>query len=299
MKENAPTISVVIPTYQREEMLLNTVNDLLCQEGVCFEIIVVDQTEDSCARQKLKTTDCLKYIHVDGPNLTHALNLGWKMAAGEIILSLDDDIAIANKSFLKGHWDNYADRSIGAVAGAVFKPGQIIPSVVSPKFFSARLKWMYFRFDSSQRMETFSVPGANFSVRRRILEEIGGIDENFIQNAYHWELDAAYRIRGAGYKIIFDPSLKIVHYYGAPGGAGNLQRHQTNVVSHTYFYYLFRNSVYCFMKHEKKCLPYLLIVMIREYIVNRVYLRLGMYFFVRRWLAFCKGVWGGITCYYR
>ncbi|HGY7699262.1 TPA: glycosyltransferase family 2 protein, partial [Escherichia coli] len=39
-------ISVVIPTINRHKVLLNTLNDLNNQKDVCFEVLIIDQSQD-------------------------------------------------------------------------------------------------------------------------------------------------------------------------------------------------------------------------------------------------------------
>jgi glycosyltransferase involved in cell wall biosynthesis len=41
---NFPSISVIIPTYRREEPLKDTLDDLLKQDYPNFEVLVIDQT---------------------------------------------------------------------------------------------------------------------------------------------------------------------------------------------------------------------------------------------------------------
>ena len=44
--DNSPLISVVIPTYRREKMLCDSIQDVLQQDYPNFEVLVVDQTGD-------------------------------------------------------------------------------------------------------------------------------------------------------------------------------------------------------------------------------------------------------------
>ncbi|BDI20060.1 hypothetical protein ANSO36C_58620 [Nostoc cf. commune SO-36] len=51
---DCPLISVVIPTYGREEPLQNSIVDVLKQDYPNFEVLVVDQTQN--INQKFKPT---------------------------------------------------------------------------------------------------------------------------------------------------------------------------------------------------------------------------------------------------
>jgi GT2 family glycosyltransferase len=146
-------------------------------------------------------------------------------------------------------------------------------------------------------MEAYSMPGGNCSIRRQVLEELKGVDENFVENAYHWELDLSYRIRDLGYKIIFDPQAKLIHYYASPGGVNNILRNKVTKESQLYFFYLVRNNFYCFLKHEKKNILFLGYVFLREYILNRTYMKEGVGLILKRGYIFLKGLLAGIKVY--
>ncbi|MFW6138072.1 MAG: glycosyltransferase family 2 protein [Spirochaetota bacterium] len=60
--------------------------------------------------------------------------------------------------------------------------------------------------------EVISVSGALFGAKRRIFDEIGMFDENFF--LYFEETEMHIRARRAGYKIIYTPHSRIVHYLG-------------------------------------------------------------------------------------
>ena len=136
--QGTPRISVIIPTYNRAKLLTNTVKDLLAQEYPDFEIVIVDQTPNSTIKGIFCDNDKVIYLRLEKPNLTQALNVGWRSSTGSIIVFLDDDIHIEDKGFLINHACNYDEADVGAVAGAIFKPDQKEPSKIPKKFFNSR-----------------------------------------------------------------------------------------------------------------------------------------------------------------
>src|SRR5688572_3416997 len=92
-------ISVVIPTYQRPELLHKCLQALSAQDfdAYSFEVIVVSDGEDARTRKKVlnwqdqfKTT--LRYHALPsrkGP--AAARNFGWRKAKGTLIAFTDDD----------------------------------------------------------------------------------------------------------------------------------------------------------------------------------------------------------------
>jgi GT2 family glycosyltransferase len=81
------------------------------------------------------------------------------------------------------------------------------------------------------------------SFRRRVLLDVGPIDEHFRENAYLWGMDLSLRVWKAGGKIVHDPKAKIVHL-----------RHRTGGVRMRAVWPLsfFRNFFYFLSKHANR-----------------------------------------------
>jgi|YelNatPaOPRAMG01_1025707.scaffolds.fasta_scaffold13008_6 glycosyltransferase involved in cell wall biosynthesis len=103
---NTPFLSVIIPTYNRAELLPKALESVYNQTFSDFEIVVVDdgstdRTEESIARF-LKNTPTrgnrLRYFYQRNQGKSVALNRGMSEARGEWIAFLDsDDLWLANK----------------------------------------------------------------------------------------------------------------------------------------------------------------------------------------------------------
>ncbi len=98
--ERFPLVSVVIPTYSRNEMLQRAINSVLNQSYKNIEIIVVDDNDSESDYRKSTETIMKKYSIYSNikyiknkKNLGGALarNQGILVARGEIICFLDDD----------------------------------------------------------------------------------------------------------------------------------------------------------------------------------------------------------------
>jgi hypothetical protein len=72
------------------------------------------------------------------------------------------------------------------------------------------------REDHSRAQEVEAVKGAALLVRRTAFEEVGGFDERFF--LYAEESDLCARLRRRGWRILFEPSARVVHRGGASGG---------------------------------------------------------------------------------
>ncbi|TET69115.1 MAG: glycosyltransferase family 2 protein [Candidatus Aminicenantes bacterium] len=74
------------------------------------------------------------------------------------------------------------------------------------------------------------VSGACLLVRRRVIDEIGLLDENFF--AYYEDIDWCRRMRKAGWKIIYYPAVKVIHLTGE-----STQQSEKNNIYHSLIHY--------------------------------------------------------------
>ena len=87
-----PEISVVIPTYNRQHLVIEAVESVLAQTYSDFEIIVVDDgsTDDTAAKLR-PYLDRLQYVVQQNRGVAAARNTGIRRAQGEFICFLDSD----------------------------------------------------------------------------------------------------------------------------------------------------------------------------------------------------------------
>ena len=206
-------ISIAIPTYRRERVLLDTVNYLLSLNPPGAEILVVDQTEEPSsataeALSALQDSGRIRWFCLPQPSITHAMNFALIKAQQDIVLFLDDDVIPAPAlidAHLRAHQAGW-----NIVAGQVLQPGEQ-PEPESDKSAT-------FRFRSSTPQLITEVMGGNFSTKRELALKLGGFDENFVHAAYRFEADYAARALAAREKIFFEPQASIRHLKANVGG---------------------------------------------------------------------------------
>ena len=244
-----PLVSIIIPTYNRGQCLVDTLESLLLQDYPRFEIIVVDQSTKEFPEKNKYLKDHqneILYFHLDKPSTPAAKNFGVQKSRGEIILFVDDDV-LASKRLISAHIENYTDPWIGGVSGRVVTPGQALELKHSHVGTISPWGTVSGGFSSLIRQPVYNVLGCNCSWRKRAFEQVegGGFDTNFIGNALREETDLALRIQKLKWKIIFDPLAELTHVRAVSGGCRKDNRLG-------WYHDFFHNETYFFLKHKSR-----------------------------------------------
>jgi len=209
-----PSISVVIPTYNRVERWPAVLRALLSQTLAFddFEVVVVSDGSTDGTDDLLESVDTpfdLVFERQDNAGPAAARNRGVELARSPIILFLDDDI-VATPSLIERHLSHHREgRDDLAVIGPMLSPPEV---ELSPP-----IKWeqamLYKQYDAMGRGEygpsyrQFFT--GNASVRRTSLQAAGGFDLRFRRKE---DVELAYRMHVRGVKFLFDPEAAAHHY---------------------------------------------------------------------------------------
>jgi glycosyltransferase involved in cell wall biosynthesis len=88
-----PIVSVIIPTYNRANLLPEAVQSVLAQTFADFELIIVDDGSSDNTQQVVEnfTDGRIRYIYQDNKGITGAMNTGLNAAQGSYVARLDSD----------------------------------------------------------------------------------------------------------------------------------------------------------------------------------------------------------------
>ena len=89
----APFFSIVVPTYNRADLILATVDSVLAQDFTAWELLIVDDgsTDDTAAVVAARPDPRLHYLLKANAERGAARNYGLARARGEYVLFLDSD----------------------------------------------------------------------------------------------------------------------------------------------------------------------------------------------------------------
>lgn len=232
MPKNLP-VTIVIPTYGRDQTLIDTVSSVLscCRPG--DEVLIVDQTPKHDQQTELMLADwstrsIVRWIRKPKPSIPEAMNTGLQMAGNPLVLFLDDDI-LPTAKLLQHHSETHTrEAHLWATVGQVIQPWQKATAVDPPKRLTGLLQDFDFPFHSTRDQVVANVMAGNLCVHRERALWIGGFDENFQGSAYRFETEFARRIINAGGTIRFLASAGIKHLRVPSGGTRKDGSHLTS-----------------------------------------------------------------------
>lgn len=205
-----PRISVIVPTFQRRDLVTKLV-DALNQQiyDKPFEtIVIVDGSSDGteAALSRVSTKFPMRVVVQSNHGSARARNRGAGEACGEILLFLDDDME-PDPHLLAEH-DRSHSQGAMAVSGALplhpDSPSNLLSKGIglwaeerTRRLRQRDVKPRYFEFVSGQ-----------FSVRRSVFEELGGFDEGFTAAGSYGneDLDFGYRFIRSGHPWRYNPA---------------------------------------------------------------------------------------------
>lgn len=198
-----PTVSVIIPAYNEERVIVASVERVLASDYPALQVIVADDGS------KDRTSALVHQAFAHDPRVTlltlvnggkaSALNRALKEATGEVIIALDADTQFEPLTIRRlARW--FIDPRIGAVAGDA-RVGNRINLVT---------RWQAIEYITAQNLERRAfagfdamtvVPGAVGAWRRAALDSVGGYPEDTLAE----DQDLTIAIQRVGWRVTYDP----------------------------------------------------------------------------------------------
>lgn len=226
------TISIV--SYNTRDLLKRCLASIYKHtKDIRFEVIVVDNgsTDGTTSMIKNKFPEVSLIKNKSNEFFTKANNKALKIAKGRYFLVLNSDTFLVDNSFKKlvSYMDTH--KNVGASEGLeIYEDGSIVPTGSSfsdplTDFYELSLigrqikdkkRIAWYRITSEDRANTFNIDvgcDAFLIVRKDLLEQIGGYDENFL--LYYTENDLCARIKKEGYLVTHFGKARVIHRVSA------------------------------------------------------------------------------------
>ncbi len=226
---NQSLFSIIIVNWNTADLLRNCLNSIpRTNPDGKYEIIVVDNAsiDNSVAMVRQNFPDVILIQNQENLGFARATNVGIKASRGDVILLLNSDAELKSDNiFEKVERFLMEHHNVGILGvNLIFPDG--VPQASGGRFIS---NWELFKqqilfLDSplfhliksklaapakQQIYEIDYVTGACFFVQKKVIDEIGMLDENFY--IYGEDMEFCYRAKQRGWKSVVLPALQAIH----------------------------------------------------------------------------------------
>jgi len=242
-----PDLSIVVVNWNTRDHLERCLRSIERSSSTtsspAVEVIVVDNASSDGSQAMVRASFPSVHLIANATNLgfTAANNQGLRHARGRYLMLLNPDTEVLDDALaaMVRYLDDHPD--VGVVGPRLLNPDgtaqssrrrfptlatTFIESTVLQRYLPNHpLLRRYYVLDRSddETQEVDWLVGACLAVRREAVEEVGLLDEGFFM--YSEELDWCRRIVGAGWKIVYLPTARVVHWGGASSERDVLHRH--------------------------------------------------------------------------
>jgi len=202
--------------YKRLFKLLESISKLTLRE---FEVIIIDNASRDNSFNEIQNCSFefdINFISNDiNKGYASAVNQGISLSNGKYVLICNNDIILPINILSDFYQDFIADSQIGMVVGNLVdfsrNPINTISSPVNllSQFDGINKLYRYKLGVINQPKFVKNVRGACISVRRKTIEQSGGMDEDFF--FYFEDTEWCHRVLKNGWKILYDPRVIILH----------------------------------------------------------------------------------------
>jgi hypothetical protein len=222
-------ISIIVAARNARPYIERTLDELM---RAVHELIVVDCASVDGTAELVRGRAGVRLVELEtNPGYGGALNQGVRLASGTFFLFMNADAWPRPGAIERLVKFADGDRSAGAVGPRLLNPdGSLQPSVRGfPTLWRLATEYFFLRWLAPRSRLLNAFYGANFAhdsvreaeflvgavllMRRQAFEEVGGFDPAFFM--FNEEVDLCYRLRRAGWRVVFFPGAEFVHIGGA------------------------------------------------------------------------------------
>jgi len=257
-------LSIIIVNWNTKELLRKCLQSVYnSTHNVTFEIYIVDNNSQDGSNEMVKMefplTNLIVNCHNEG--FARANNKAIRRANGRYVLLLNSDTVVLYQALDKMVEFMSEHRRAGVVgcklinkdgslqfSAAWFSTltGAVLGNDIVPKALGAVFKirrfpgQTYLTANEHDRLQDVDwVVGACMLVRREAINEVGLLDENLF--LYGEETEWCSRIKKAGWRIIYFPGARIIHYGGGSAKAQSIISMYRKAFAERYIYHKHHN----------------------------------------------------------
>lgn len=213
------SLSVVIPTFNREKVLSRALKAYLAQSQphLIHELLVVDDgstdgTEAMVRDFSRRSRFPIHYLRQSNKGPAAARNLGIRQATSSIVLFTDSDI-VPRPELVEQHMESHRKEpeARAAVLGYVTWPREIKATPFMRWYGEQGALFGYGRIQGRQEVDFHYFYTCNLSVKVDFLKSCGQFDEDFKGAAYE-DLELGYRLSKHRLRLLYNSAATAYHH---------------------------------------------------------------------------------------
>lgn len=252
-------VSIILVSYNTKDLTRNCLQSVYEKtQGVNFEIFVVDNnSHDGSPEMIEKEFPQVRLIkNTDNKGFGAANNIAIKQSNAKYIFCLNTDTILIQNSvkIFFDFMEKAENHNVGVCGGQLLNQNQIptysagnYPTLSRIFFTFFGLKYFFpkkYKEDIAPSKIVYCdkpllvdyITGADIFFRKSVLDKVGIFDENIFM--YGEESDLCFRIKRAGFDVVFLPESEIIHLEG--GSSYSLEK---TIISHTSLLYWYKKNV--------------------------------------------------------
>lgn len=230
-------VTVIVPTYRRPLDLARCLAALRVQRHAPAAVLVTLRDDDEEGRaltaELASSWDALRPVRVERTGVVAAMNAALRESTGDLVALTDDD-AEPQADWLERIVRAFAEHSdVAGVGGRDDQAG-----VTGAEAVVGRLQWFGRAIGNHHvgvgpAREVDILKGVNCAFRLSVVRAIA-FDERLRGKGaqVHWELALCLAIRRAGWRLLYDPAIRVRHHIGVRHDADQLHRGRFDVAPH-------------------------------------------------------------------
>lgn len=247
-------VSVIIPNFNGEAFVRNSIQSVLQQNYQNLEIIVVDNASEDKSVDIMQNEfqGRIRLLQLnENCGFSAAVNAGLKLAKGDFIVLLNNDAVLAE------NWVGTMCQALNAESCLGFGAGKILchhrPELIDSAgdaITSSGRAFNIAHFNQNQgesinqKRWVAGATGAACMFKKHVLLEAGSFDEDFF--LYLEDVDMSLRCQLLGYKCVYEPEAVARHIGSAVSNRSTGLK--TYYLTRNYFFVLLKNFPMRFLK---------------------------------------------------
>jgi GT2 family glycosyltransferase/glycosyltransferase involved in cell wall biosynthesis len=217
-------ISIIIPVFNQFRFTQACLASLQERDGSeRFEVIVVDDWSTDVTSEAVPKMPGVVYLRNEtNCGFIASCNRGGEKARGKYLVFLNNDTLVTD-GWLRALVETFTEEPRAGIVGSklIYPDGRL--QEAGGIIWQDASGWNYGRSDDPAKpeynylREVDYCSAAALMIPKSLFQSVGGFDARYAP-AYYEDADLAFKVRQAGYQVLYQPLSEVIHYEGATGG---------------------------------------------------------------------------------